>query len=76
MKLIIVVMLILGPNGYYEKEFKVKGNCNDNATKIREAIAKYYDHIDGDAKRQGFYTPKGHLVFGHYCKAVQRNTFF
>jgi len=42
-------------------------DCFDSAMYVIEQIATYHEWTDKE-QYQGYYTKKGRLVIGHYCK--------
>ena len=64
-----VIILLLSTTGLEEIKLKTNGlNCEEIATSWREVNTVYKSEINGDAKLQGNYTPKGKLLVGHICK--------
>jgi hypothetical protein len=64
-----VIILLLSTTGLEEIKLKTNGlNCGEIAESWREVNTVYYPAIEGDAKLQGNYTPKGKLLVGHICK--------
>jgi len=61
MKLIILLSLIGGPLYF---PFDEKWDCYDQGIEVMEAIATY----QGPGPEQGWYTDRGDLVYGFYCK--------
>ena len=61
-----LVIILLGVKLNYVS-FPMKfDNCFDSFMYTVEQIAKYHNHTKD--KNQGYYTKKGRLVIGHYCK--------
>ncbi len=64
-----VIILLLSTTGLEEIKLKTNGlNCGEIANAWREVNTVYYPPIEGDAKLQGNYTPKGKLLVGHICE--------
>ena len=63
-----VIILLLSTTGLEEIKLKTNGlNCGEIAESWREVNTVYKSEINGDAKLQGNYTPKGKLLVGHIC---------
>jgi len=63
-----VIILLLSTSGVEEIKLKTNGlNCGEIANAWREVNTVYKSEINGDAKLQGNYTPKGKLLVGHIC---------
>ena len=58
-----IVILLLAKNPIYVP-FDTTTSCGDQGEEIIETIATYH----GPGTNQGWYTKKGDLVFGFYCK--------
>ena len=58
-----VIILLLASNPIYVP-FDLEKDCLDQGEEIIETIATYH----GPGTNQGWYTKKGDLVFGFYCK--------
>ena len=58
-----VIILLLASNSIYIP-FDTTLSCGEQGEEIIETIATYH----GPGPDQGWYTKKGDLVFGFYCK--------
>jgi len=65
MKIIIVILLGIKLN-YVSFPMKFD-DCLNSAVYAIEQIATYHEWTDKE-QYQGYYTKKGRLVIGHYCK--------
>ena len=61
----LVIILLGAKLNYVNYPMKFE-DCFDSFMYTVEKIAKYHDHTKD--KNQGYYTKKGRLVVGHYCK--------
>jgi len=62
-----LIILLLGVKLNYVS-FPMKfDDCFDSAMYVIEQIATYHKWTDKE-QYQGYYTDKGRLVIGHYCK--------
>jgi len=64
MKTLVIILLGVKLN-YVSFPMKFE-SCFDSFMYTVEKIAKYYDQTNDT--NQGYYTKKGRLVVGHYCK--------
>ena len=58
-----VIILLLANDPLY-LPFDTTVSCGDQGEEIIETIATYH----GPGPEQGWYTKKGRLIFGFYCK--------
>jgi len=64
-----LIILLLSTTGLEEIKMKSNGvNCGEIANAWREVNTVYKSEINGDAKLQGNYTPKGKLLVGYICE--------
>ena len=61
MKFIIILLLAQDPLYF---PFDATLSCGEQGEEIMESIATY----EGPGTNQGWYTKKGKLVYGFYCK--------
>ena len=62
----ILVVILLGVNLNYVNYPMKYEDCFDSAMYVIEKIATYQNQTNDID--QGYYTKKGRLVVGHYCK--------
>ena len=63
----ILVVILLGVNLNYVHYPMKYEDCFESAMYVIEKIATYHEWTDKE-QHQGYYTKKGRLVVGHYCK--------
>ena len=65
MKTLVIILLGVKLN-YVNYPMKFE-SCFDSGMYVIEKIATYHEWTDKE-QYQGYYTNKGRLVIGHYCK--------
>ena len=65
MKTLVIILLGVKLN-YVNYPMKYE-DCFESAMYVIEKIATYHEWTDKE-QYQGYYTNKGRLVIGHYCK--------
>ena len=63
MKYVILLLVLEGPLYF---PFDDRLTCSEQGYEIMTSLAKYHEHTP--ELRQGWYTDRGDLVYGFYCK--------
>ncbi len=62
----LIIFFILS-SGVQDYSLHTNKSCFETGEEIMKKISIYHWEVDGKAKLQGWYTPKGELVYGFYC---------